>query len=286
MFSPSSTRSRSFRASVDRPTRECHERRAPSPPLPLAGIVISWLSSVQFLEAHRCRSDFLERFRWKGICFSARDVRLEKDTFGPVLRAARERQGLDAEQLAAETKLSVELWEALEENDLSRWPKRVFARSYVRDYALRVGLDADEVVNDSAGCSPSGAIAAPSVSSARRPRSSRTISTGKTCRRRRAPGAATARPARRRDSSGRHRVRILGVAIDPAVDAWGWDASACMLGFNYWPSTAMGRLAYSRRRPTFFTGRSFGLVASDWLVRMLEAMPATRRLVSSRAESA
>ena len=75
-------------------------------------------------------------------------MRLEKETFGPVLRAARERRGITLKQLAAETKLSVELWEALEENDLTRWPKRVFARSYVRDYAMRVGLDADEVVND------------------------------------------------------------------------------------------------------------------------------------------
>ena len=79
---------------------------------------------------------------------SPKVVRLEKDTFGPVLRAARERRGVTLKQLALETKLSVELWEGLEENDLSRWPKRVFARSYVRDYALRVGLDADEVVNE------------------------------------------------------------------------------------------------------------------------------------------
>ena len=77
-----------------------------------------------------------------------KDVRLEKETFGPVLRAARERRGVTLKQLAAETKLSVELWEALEDNNLSRWPKRVFARSYVRDYAERVGLDADEVVNE------------------------------------------------------------------------------------------------------------------------------------------
>ena len=76
------------------------------------------------------------------------DVRLEKETFGPVLRAARERRGVTLKQLAAETKLSVELWEALEDNNLARWPKRVFARSYVRDYAERIGLDPDEVVNE------------------------------------------------------------------------------------------------------------------------------------------
>ena len=75
-------------------------------------------------------------------------VRLEKETFGPVLRAARERRGVTLKQLAAETKLSVGLWEALKTTTSSRWPKRVFARSYVRDYAARVGLDADEMVNE------------------------------------------------------------------------------------------------------------------------------------------
>ena len=57
-------------------------------------------------------------------------------------------KGVTLRQLAAETKLSVELWEALEDSNLARWPTRIFARSYVRDYAERVGLDPDEVVNE------------------------------------------------------------------------------------------------------------------------------------------
>ena len=52
-------------------------------------------------------------------------MRLEKETFGPVLRAARERRGVSLRQLAEETKLSIELWEGLEENNLERWPKRI-----------------------------------------------------------------------------------------------------------------------------------------------------------------
>src|SRR5204862_4708347 len=75
-------------------------------------------------------------------------MRLEKETFGPVLRAARERKGVSLEQIAAETKLGVELWADLEDSNLSRWPRQIYARSYVRDYATRVGLDADEVVNE------------------------------------------------------------------------------------------------------------------------------------------
>ena len=75
-------------------------------------------------------------------------MRLEKATFGPMLRAARERRGVSLAQIAAETKLGMELWADLEDNNLTRWPRQIYARSYVRDYALRVGMDADEVVNE------------------------------------------------------------------------------------------------------------------------------------------
>src|ERR1700737_4894168 len=77
-----------------------------------------------------------------------RRMRLEKETFGPVLRASRERRGITLEQIAAETKLGSELWADLEDNNLSRWPRQIYARSYVRDYALRVGLDAEDTVNE------------------------------------------------------------------------------------------------------------------------------------------
>ena len=87
-------------------------------------------------------------------------MRLEKATFGPVLRAARERRGVSLAQIAAETKLGVELWADLEDSNLSRWPRQIYARSYVRDYALRIGMDADESSTSSAGCFRSGATGA------------------------------------------------------------------------------------------------------------------------------
>src|SRR3972149_7305944 len=73
---------------------------------------------------------------------------LERETFGAVLRAERERRGLSLQELAARTKVRVELWSDLEENNFSRWPSRIYARAYVRDYASRVGLDADAIVNE------------------------------------------------------------------------------------------------------------------------------------------
>lgn len=74
--------------------------------------------------------------------------RMTPDDFGPSLRQERERRGISLEELAVATKVSVELWEAMERNDFSRWPSGIFARAFVRDYARAIGLDSDAVVNE------------------------------------------------------------------------------------------------------------------------------------------
>jgi transcriptional regulator with XRE-family HTH domain len=73
--------------------------------------------------------------------------RMDREDFGPQLRRERERRGISLEELAATTKVSVELWAAMERNDFSRWPSGIFARAFVRDYARAIGLDSDAVVN-------------------------------------------------------------------------------------------------------------------------------------------
>ena len=72
----------------------------------------------------------------------------ERDTFGPRLRRERERQGISLETIVTRTNVSLELWQGFESGDLSRWPARLYARSFVRDYAKAVGLDPNEVVDD------------------------------------------------------------------------------------------------------------------------------------------
>ena len=72
----------------------------------------------------------------------------ERDTFGPRLRRERERRGISLDAIVLRTNVSLELWKGFESNDLSRWPKRIYARSFVRDYAKAVGLDPDEIVDD------------------------------------------------------------------------------------------------------------------------------------------
>jgi len=210
-------------------------------------------------------------------------VRLEKETFGPVLRAARERKGVTLTQLAAETKLSSELWEALEDGNLARWPKRVFARSYVRDYALRVGLDADEVVNEFCRLFPEwGDRRAERVIREKAEIIAHDLSW---------EDLPASQPRRASDHAayispgffGRHHVRIIAVVIDLTAMV-GFGSLGTLAGLSYWPSAAIATVSYSVLS-TAFIGRSFGLVASEWAIRTLKSLPATRRLASSRAET-
>jgi len=65
---------------------------------------------------------------------------------GAALRDARERQGLTLRQIAATTKISISVLEALEREDISRLPGGIFGRAFVRSYAQEVGLDPEEII--------------------------------------------------------------------------------------------------------------------------------------------
>ena len=66
--------------------------------------------------------------------------------FGTQLREAREGRGLSLQQVAASTKISVSVLEALERGDFPRLPGGIFSRAFVRSYAVEVGANPDEVV--------------------------------------------------------------------------------------------------------------------------------------------
>jgi cytoskeleton protein RodZ len=68
--------------------------------------------------------------------------------FGGKLRLARERRGISLRQIAANTKISVAVLEALERNDISKLPGGIFSRAFVRSYAIEVGLDPDQTVQE------------------------------------------------------------------------------------------------------------------------------------------
>ena len=66
--------------------------------------------------------------------------------FGTQLKEAREGRGLTLQQVAASTKISVSVLEALEQGDFPRLPGGIFSRAFVRSYALEVGANPDAMV--------------------------------------------------------------------------------------------------------------------------------------------
>jgi hypothetical protein len=70
------------------------------------------------------------------------------DSFGARLRARREEQAIALVTIAEQTKIKLSLLEALERDDVSRWPSGIFRRAFIRAYADALGLDPDAVVRE------------------------------------------------------------------------------------------------------------------------------------------
>ena len=81
---------------------------------------------------------------------------MSREAFGSNLRRRRIRCGITLESLEHATRVPGDLWRGLEENDLSRWPSGIYARAYVRQYAMAVGLDPDATVDEFCRSFPQG----------------------------------------------------------------------------------------------------------------------------------
>lgn len=209
---------------------------------------------------------------------------LERESFGPVLRAARERRGITLEELEAVTKVTTELWQDLEENDFSRWPARIYARTYVRQYAAYIGLDAEEISSEFCRLFPDLGD-------------------------RRAEGLVrdyaaivahqidwqdpSATPPQRRASDpkrpeagllGRHFDKVLAISFDLAVPLSLALAPRFFFKLPFWPAVAVTMAVYHSAGVVVF-GRTTGTVLSGRCMRLFRAMPATRHLASSRVET-
>ena len=68
--------------------------------------------------------------------------------FGPRLRAERESRGITLTSIAESTKIKRSLFEALERSDVSQWPRGLFRRAYIRNYARAVGLAPEPLVEE------------------------------------------------------------------------------------------------------------------------------------------
>jgi transcriptional regulator with XRE-family HTH domain len=73
---------------------------------------------------------------------------MAEESFGRRLRSERERRRITLELIAANTKIGVGLLKGLERDDFSRWPCGLFRRSFMRSYAIAIGLDAEETVRE------------------------------------------------------------------------------------------------------------------------------------------
>jgi cytoskeletal protein RodZ len=70
------------------------------------------------------------------------------ETFGARMREQRERQQVALSTIAEQTKIKISLLEALEHDDVSRWPSGIFRRAFVRAYAHAIGLEPDAVLRE------------------------------------------------------------------------------------------------------------------------------------------
>jgi transcriptional regulator with XRE-family HTH domain len=70
------------------------------------------------------------------------------ESFGTRLRQRREAQAISLEAIAEQTKIKRSLFDALERDDVSRWPSGIFRRAYIRAYACAIALDPDLVVRE------------------------------------------------------------------------------------------------------------------------------------------
>jgi hypothetical protein len=79
-----------------------------------------------------------------------------QETFVTRLRRHRERNRVTLDEIASETRVKRELLEAFERNDLSEWPRGLYARAWVRGYASSVGLDPIDAVDEFCRLFPHG----------------------------------------------------------------------------------------------------------------------------------
>jgi len=87
-------------------------------------------------------------------------------TFGARLRRQREEREITLTTISTNTKIKVSLLEALESDDLSSWPKGLFGRAYLRDYAAAVGLDPEALVTEFLAIHPEFSYVTPEIEAA------------------------------------------------------------------------------------------------------------------------
>ena len=76
------------------------------------------------------------------------DIDFAQATFIARLRRHRERNQIPLQDIAAQLRLKTEWLEAFERNDLSEWPRGLYARAWIRGYASAIGVDPIDTVDE------------------------------------------------------------------------------------------------------------------------------------------
>ena len=87
---------------------------------------------------------------------TSQETFVAQETFIARLRRHRERNQISIQQIAITTRVKPELFEAFERNDLSGWPRGLYARAWIRGYANVIGLDAIDTVDEFCRLFPQG----------------------------------------------------------------------------------------------------------------------------------
>jgi transcriptional regulator with XRE-family HTH domain len=161
---------------------------------------------------------------------------LTDESFGARLRRERERRQISLRSIADTTKIGIGLLQALERDDVSRWPAGIFRRAFIRAYAEAAGLDAAEIVREFQEAFPPSA----DEQQAPRPQRSDAASRSALLRLRLADDAQPFLPAGLRFN---WRRRCAAIAWDLAV-VLTIGAILSVTGGAFWISLALATIGY------------------------------------------
>jgi transcriptional regulator with XRE-family HTH domain len=161
---------------------------------------------------------------------------VSEEPFGSRLRRERERRRIALSSISANTKISVALFEALERDDVSRWPSGIFRRAFIRSYADAIGLDADVLTREFLERFPDPTEPAPAaVADAPRPASGDPVL--------RLTLADDGAPFRGGRLLGKMRQRLAAVVCDAGV-VLAIAASVFLVSGRFWLPLGVSMLLY------------------------------------------
>jgi cytoskeletal protein RodZ len=84
------------------------------------------------------------------------EILVGQEAFIARLRRHRERNRVPLEEIASTLRLKPEWLQAFERNDLTDWPRGLYARAWIRGYATVIGLDPIDTVDEFCRLFPHG----------------------------------------------------------------------------------------------------------------------------------